>query len=126
MLCRKNFDGVFLRCFEKRDVENVLSKLHDGPASGHYSGNTTAHKILRYGYYWPTLFKYSHAYARKLLQCQNLVEREKRVVFPLQLVFIECPFQQWGLEVIWETDPYSSQLQKYFLIVTDYFTRWST
>ena len=27
--------------------------LHDGPAGGHFSGDTTAHKILRAGYYWP-------------------------------------------------------------------------
>jgi hypothetical protein len=31
IICRKNYDGVFLRCLEKRDVERVLSKLHDGP-----------------------------------------------------------------------------------------------
>jgi hypothetical protein len=31
ILCRKNYDGIFLRFLEKRDVEKVLSKLHDGP-----------------------------------------------------------------------------------------------
>jgi hypothetical protein len=54
-----------MRCLETRDVEKVLSKLHDGPASGHYGGDTTTHKILKVGYYWPSLFKYSHAYVRK-------------------------------------------------------------
>ena len=38
-----------------------MTDLHDGPAGGHYSGDTTAHKILRAGHYWPTLFKYAHA-----------------------------------------------------------------
>jgi hypothetical protein len=92
---------------------------------GHYGGDTTSHKILRVGYYWPTLFKYSHAYARKCQQCQKSVGREKKVSFPLQPVIIECPFQQWGLDVIGEINPNSSQLHKYILTTTDYFTRWS-
>jgi hypothetical protein len=64
-LCRKNYDCVFLRCIETRDGEKVLSELHDGPTDEHYGGDTTAHKIPRDGYYLPTLFKDSHAYARK-------------------------------------------------------------
>eukprot|EP00253_Pinus_taeda_P007341 PITA_07341 len=39
--------------------------MHDGPTGGHYGGDTTAHKILRAGYYWPTVFRDSYAYARK-------------------------------------------------------------
>jgi hypothetical protein len=53
------------------------------------------------------------------------VGREKKVAFPLQPVIIECPFQQWGLDVIGEINPNSSQLHKYILTTTDYFTRWS-
>jgi hypothetical protein len=45
-------------------------------------------------------------------------------VFPLQPVIIEHPFQQWGLDVIGEINPNSSQLHKYILTTIDYFTRW--
>jgi hypothetical protein len=78
----------FLRCLEKRDTERVLSTLHDGPTSGHFGGDTTTHKILRDGYYWPTLFKYSHAYARKCQEFQNSLERKERCI-SLQPVIIE-------------------------------------
>jgi hypothetical protein len=89
ILCRRNYDGVFLRCLEKEDVDKVLSELHDGPVGGHFGGDTTTHKILRDGYYWPTLFKYSHAYARKCQECQRATGKEKKHVFPLQPVIIE-------------------------------------
>jgi hypothetical protein len=62
VLFRKNYDSMLLRCLEKQEADKVLFDLHDGPAGGHFGGDTTAHKILRAGYYWPTLFKYSHAY----------------------------------------------------------------
>ena len=73
VLFRKNYDGVFLRCLEREDVVKVVKELHDGPAGGHFSGDTTAHKILRARYYWPTLFKdaHAHAHVRKCDACQR-------------------------------------------------------
>jgi hypothetical protein len=60
-----------MRFLERDEVDKVLSELHAGEASGHFSGDTTAHKVLRAGYYWPTLFKYSHALCRKCIICQK-------------------------------------------------------
>ena len=50
-LFRKKYDGVFLRCLEHEDAKKVVAELHDGPTGGHFSGDTTTHKILRAGYY---------------------------------------------------------------------------
>lgn len=72
-----------------------MQELHDGPAGGHFGGNTTAHKILHAGYYWPTIFKDAHEYARKCKACQNMTERERKPTFPLQPVNIQQPFEQW-------------------------------
>lgn len=85
---RVNYDGVLLRCLEHDDAEKVLRELHDNPTGGHFTGETTAHKILRVGYYWHTLFKDAHAYARKCKSCQVSVGREKRAAIPLQSVTI--------------------------------------
>ena len=71
ILFRKNYDGVLLRCLDKEDATKVMTDLHDGPVGGHFSGDTTIHKILRVGYYWPMLFKYAHAHVRKCDICQR-------------------------------------------------------
>ena len=101
-----------------------MQELHDGPAGGHFGGNTTAHKILHVGYYWETLFKYAHEYARKCKVCQTAVGRKRKVTFPLQPVNIQQPFEQWGLDIIGEITPNSSKQHKYILTATDYFTKW--
>ena len=49
VLFRKSYDSVLLRCLEKTEVEKVMQELHDGPAGGHFGGDTTAHKILDAG-----------------------------------------------------------------------------
>jgi hypothetical protein len=104
---------------------NILKEIHDGTAGGHFTGNTTTHKILRDGYYWPTLFKDAHTYARNCKTCQISVGREKREVVPIQLVVISRPFEKWGLDIIGEITPSSSKQHRYILTTTDYFTKWA-
>jgi len=92
MLFCNNYDRVFLRCLEKEDVEKVLRYLHDGPASGHFVCETSAHKILGEGYYWPTFFRDAHKLVRKWKFYQLIVWKEKRSYIPLQPVTISRPF----------------------------------
>jgi hypothetical protein len=82
------------------------------------------HKILRDGYYWPTLFRDAHAYARKCKSCQVSIGREKRAAIPLQPVTISIPFEQWGIDVIGEITPNSLKQQKYILIAPGGQLNW--
>ena len=88
ILFRKNYDGVLLRFLEKEDAKKVMIDLHDGPAGGHFSGDTTAHKILRAGYYCPTLFKDAHAHVRKCDICQRCGGRQVKAAGPLKPIMI--------------------------------------
>eukprot|EP00253_Pinus_taeda_P007508 PITA_07508 len=65
VLFRQNYDSVLLRCLEKPEAQKVLQELHDGPTGGHFGADTTTHKIIHAGYYWPTLFRNTHEYVRK-------------------------------------------------------------
>eukprot|EP00253_Pinus_taeda_P028790 PITA_28790 len=50
----------------------------------------------------------------------------KRKLLPLHLnlVVVNAPFQQWGLDFIGEIHPTSSAQNKWILTVIDYFTKW--
>jgi hypothetical protein len=43
----------------------------------------------------------------------------------LQLIVVEDPLEQWGMDIIGEINPQSSKQQKYILIATNYFTCWT-
>ena len=81
ILLRKNYDDMLVSCLENFDADKVLSKLHDGPTGGHFGGDTTAHEVLKVGYYWPTLFNDSHVYYRKCQECQKSAGKERKLVF---------------------------------------------
>jgi hypothetical protein len=56
----KDPDRVLLICVKKDEANKLLKELHYGYFGGHFVTRTTAHKILRVGYYWPTLFIDTH------------------------------------------------------------------
>ncbi|XP_065015447.1 uncharacterized protein LOC135642894 [Musa acuminata AAA Group] len=52
---RRSFTYPLLRCLEPDEAQTVLAEIHEGVCGEHIGGRTLAHKILRQGYYWPTM-----------------------------------------------------------------------
>jgi hypothetical protein len=52
----KNHEGILLNCLIKEEADKVLKEFHAGDCGGHLYWKSTADKILRAGFYWPTLF----------------------------------------------------------------------
>jgi transposase InsO family protein len=101
-----------------------LTEFHSGFCGGHYAAKTTTHKILRAGYYWPTIFSDVHKMVRSCQQCQMFSGKQKLAALPLQPVVVEAPFQQWGLDFIGQFKDNSSNGFTWILTATDYFTKW--
>jgi hypothetical protein len=96
ILFHQNFDGILMRCLEKDEAEKVLLELHAREAGGHFGGDTIAHKVLGAGYYWPTLFRDTHALCRKCIICPKASGRLQKPSFPLQPVSVDSPFSAVG------------------------------
>jgi hypothetical protein len=60
----RNREGAILRCVDLEGSKELLKELHSRVCGGHFSARTTAHKIMRAGYYWPTLFKDAHSFVQ--------------------------------------------------------------
>jgi hypothetical protein len=108
ILFHQNFDGVLMRCLEKDEAKKVLLEFHAGESGGHFGGDTTTHKVLRDGYYWPMLFRDAHALCHKCTICQKASGWLHKPSFPLQPISLNSPFQQWGLDIIGPIKPSSS------------------
>jgi hypothetical protein len=97
-----------MRCLEKEEAKNLLSKLHAGEVSGHFGGDIAAQKVIRDGYYWPNFFKGTHVLCCKCIIYQKATGQVKKAAFPLQPITVDSPFQQWGLDIIGPINPSSS------------------
>jgi transposase InsO family protein len=120
----KNPDGVILRCVDDVESKKLMDEFHGGFCGGHFAAKTTTHKILRAGYYWPTIFSDVHQFVRKCEPCHLFTGKQKLAALPLQPVVVEAPFQQWGLDFIGKFNDNSSNGYSWVITATDYFTKW--
>ena len=63
-LYRKGLDRTLLRCLELEESEKALAEVHDGICGAHSNGLALARKLLRMGYYWPTMQDDAVRYAK--------------------------------------------------------------
>jgi hypothetical protein len=116
--------GVLLKCMDPQEVDRIMIEFHSDLCGGHHFWKTTARKILRAGYYWPTLFADIHQRVRACIPCQIFSGKQQLKSLPLQPIVVSGPFQQWGLDFIGEIHPASSGQHRWILTATDFFTKW--
>jgi len=51
----KDPSGVLLNCLVEEEAKQVMEDFHKGNCGGHPFWKTMTNKMLRAGYYWPTL-----------------------------------------------------------------------
>lgn len=52
----KDPNDVLLLCLTEDEIPNIINEHHGCAYGCHYSCKVTLHKILKLGFYWPTLF----------------------------------------------------------------------
>lgn len=120
----KNANGLLLKCLLEVDADRIKHEFHEGECGGHLYWKTTANKILRVGYYLPTLFQYVHKMIVSCHKFQICEGKRKLLPLPLQPITVEAPFQQWGLDFIGEIHLASFTQYKWILIATNNFNKW--
>jgi hypothetical protein len=124
ILFRRNYDGILLRCVDENKAQELMREFHEGIYGGHFAPMTTAHKIIRVGFYWPSIFRDSYATIRKCVSCQQFSRKMKKSAMSLQPMTVEQRFYQWGLDVVRPINPKSIKGHVYILTAIDYFTKW--
>eukprot|EP00253_Pinus_taeda_P014023 PITA_14023 len=120
----KDPGGILLNCLVKEEAKTAVEDFHKGDCGGHLFWKTTTNKILRAGFYWPSLFSDVYKAVKSCHECQNFQGKQKLQPLPLKPIEISTPFQQWGVDFIGEIHPASSGQHRWILTTKDYFTKW--
>ena len=70
-LYKRGFFAPFLECIAGEDIEYVLREVHEGICGNHIGARALAGKVLRQGYYWPTMLKDATDLVKKCRICQE-------------------------------------------------------
>ena len=120
----RNHEGILLNCLTMNETNNVMKEFHVGDGGGHLYWKSTADKILRVGFHWPSLFVDVKKFSISCHKCQIFEGKRNLLPFPRKPISNKKPFQQWGLDFIGEIHPSSSGQHKCILTATNYFTKW--
>lgn len=68
-LYRRGFSALLLKCLTRGHAKYEIRELHKGICGMHSRSQTMETKILRAGYYWPTLRIDCVEYVKRCIQC---------------------------------------------------------
>uniref|UniRef100_A0A2N9GIS8 Integrase catalytic domain-containing protein n=1 Tax=Fagus sylvatica TaxID=28930 RepID=A0A2N9GIS8_FAGSY len=122
-LYKKGFSFPYLRCLTPAEAEYVLKEIHEGICGNHLGARSLAKKIVRAGYYWPSIQADANLFVRHCDKCQrfaNLVHSPSEELTPMTSPW---PFAQWGLDIIGPL-PIGKRQLKFAVVAIDYFTKW--
>ena len=115
-------DQVIRRCLPEEEMGSILAHCHSLECGGYFRGNRTSAKVLRSGFYWPTLFRDAHAYVSACDRCQRMGSIFRRDEAPLKGILEVELFDVWGINFM---GPFpSSYNNKYILLAVDYVSKW--
>ncbi|XP_074342063.1 uncharacterized protein LOC141679465 [Apium graveolens] len=71
VLYKRGFNQPLLRCIDLEEGNYILREVHEGIYGNHSGGGSLALKVLRQGYYWPTMKEDAFKFVRAFDRCQR-------------------------------------------------------
>ncbi|KAK3033640.1 hypothetical protein RJ639_033765 [Escallonia herrerae] len=123
-LYKKSFSLPYLRCLRPSESIYALQEVHEGICGQHLGGRTLAQKILRQGYYWPTMQRDAIEFTRRCDKCQKFASISHTPVVHLTSIVSPIPFAVWGMDLLGPFRMASGQ-RRFVIVAIDYFTKWT-
>ncbi|GJU38385.1 reverse transcriptase domain-containing protein [Tanacetum coccineum] len=122
-LYKKSFLGPWLRCVGPLQANYVLREIHEGSCSMHSGPRSVVAKVIRTGYYWPTMHMDARNLIRECNDCQIHRPVPRNPQQNLTPITSPWPFYKWGIDIAGPF-PEGPGKVKFLIVAIDYFTKW--
>ncbi|GKF09747.1 reverse transcriptase domain-containing protein, partial [Tanacetum coccineum] len=122
-LYKKSFLGPWLWCVGPLQANYVLREIHEGSCSMHSGPRSVVAKVIRTGYYWPTMHMDARNLIRECNDCQihrPVLRNPQQNLTPITSPW---PFYKWGIDIAGPF-PEGRGKVKFLIVAIDYFTKW--
>uniref|UniRef100_A0A2N9GRM8 Reverse transcriptase domain-containing protein n=1 Tax=Fagus sylvatica TaxID=28930 RepID=A0A2N9GRM8_FAGSY len=99
-LYKRGFSLPYLRCLAPDEANYVMREIHEGVCGDHSGARALQRKIVRAGYYWPSMKADTYQFVQHCDKCQrfaNLLHSPPMELVPMTAPW---PFAQWGLDIM--------------------------
>jgi hypothetical protein len=111
-----------LKCITEAEGIELLREVHSGTCGSHSGPRALAAKVIRQGFYWPTIICTANRVTRSCEACQKFSPRTGAPLQLTKLIAHTWPLQQWGLDIIGPL-PIAQGNLKFTIIAVEYFTK---
>nr|KYP57241.1 hypothetical protein KK1_003499 [Cajanus cajan] len=99
-LFKRGISTPLLKCLTAPQAAYVIEEIHRGICGMHSRACSMPTRVLRAGYYWPTLKSDCQAYVKKCKECQQFGNTHRQPPKALHQMMSPWPFPQWGMDIL--------------------------
>jgi hypothetical protein len=99
-LYKKGISQPMLKCVTKTEGIQILCEVHSGTCGSHSGPRALAAKVIRQGFYWPTIICAANRVTRSCEACQKFSPRLGNPSQFTKLIAHTRPLQRWGLDIV--------------------------
>nr|KYP69279.1 Gypsy retrotransposon integrase-like protein 1 [Cajanus cajan] len=122
-LFKQGFSMPLLKCLDTDQANYVMDEIHREICGMHSGARSMVAKVIRAGYYWPTIRSNYKSYVQKCKACQDFDNLHQLPPTTLRSMQSAWPFAWWGMDILGPFPVAKGQL-KFLLVGIDYFTKW--
>ena len=122
-LYKRGFSMPYLKCVNKDEAKYILEEIHGGVCGDHASPQSLVSKVIRTGYFWPSMQTDAVELVKKCDKCQRFGNIQRLPVEKLTTTTSPWPFSQWGIDIV-SPLPIGKGQVKFILVAINYFTKW--
>ncbi|XP_074327072.1 uncharacterized protein LOC141665015 [Apium graveolens] len=102
VLYKRGFNQPLLCCVDREEGNYILREVHEGICGNHSRGGSLTLKVLRQGYYWPTMIDDVFKFVRACDHCQRFANYSNAPATSITSLVSPWPFAMWGIDLIGE------------------------
>ena len=99
-LYKRGFSQPYLRCIEEAKAKYVLKEVHGGVCGDHVGSKSLVRKIMRAGYFWPTMQQDVTDFVKRCDKCQRYGNVQRVLGEKMATISSPWPFAQWGIDIM--------------------------
>ena len=123
VLYKKGFSMPYLKYVDDDKAKYILEEIHEGICGDHAGPRSLVSKVIRTGYFWPTMQVDALELIKKCDKCRRFENVQRIPAERLTTIASPWPFAQWGIDIV-NPLPLGKSQVKFLLVATDYFTKW--
>ncbi|XP_020547166.1 uncharacterized protein LOC110011435 [Sesamum indicum] len=123
-LYKRTIERPLLKCLDPEKAEYIMREINEGSCGNHSRGRSLAQKVIRQGYFLPTLVEDTKELVKKCEACQKFAVQIHAPATYMEPVKIACPFDQWGIDILGPFPTTRSQKKLIVVAVVEYFSKW--